>query len=1073
MGTQMMGRVVIATAALLAMGTARAQVDPNLFEGMQWRNIGPFIAGKVDSVAGVQGRPAVAYMGTDNGGVWKTENAGTTWFPVTDAVQPVRGITALAVAQSQPSVVYAGTGSIFGSHYGSGVWKSTDSGAHWQSAGLKDAGEIAWLLVDPHDPDLVLAAARGIDHHKGGARGVFRSADGGRTWELALNAQPESGATYLSWASDDPRVIFATVKQTYVAPGASPRSLLKHPGPTSLYKSTDEGLTWVRLEGRNQPKMIEESAVAVGTQSRRVYLLNSTSLYRSDDGGASWSLGTKSIYTSSKQILVDPQNADVVYTMGTCVYRSTDGGHTLLAFKGAPGGDDPNQWWIDPVDPSHIVYGGDQGASVSLDGGQTWSSWYNQKTAETYKVAADDRFPYWIYASKQDSGTFAIASRGPVGEITDLDWFPLPGWESGFVTVDPAHPDVLFTNGPLGFLQKVNRKTWSAQSVDFGVGAISAVSDTDFRRAVSAPIVFSPQNPDVLYYGTQNVWESQDVGDHWRKISPDVTAHPGKPPLPDPKGVHHGDALVSLSPSVAHAGVIWTGSNNGVAYVTEDGGKHWQDVTPPDTSIHAAVGIEASHFNPSEAYAAVEVSATGDYSPRLYRTRDFGKTWQTIVAGLPTDQPTGSFVDVVREDPHKQGLLVAGTETSVYVSVDDGDHWQSLRLNLPTTSFYDLQIHDGDLIAATYGRGIWILDDISPLEQLTAGLGDRQVELFRPRAAIRVQENINQDTPFPPEVPHGRNPPQGLVIDYYLKQPAQRVQLQILDAKGKLARSYSNAPIAPLDQPLPPTPAFWARPPRPLAATAGEHRVTWNMRYPTPSALFFDQSMGAVPEDTPFVPEGPMALPGNYTVKLIVDGVSYTQPAVLKQDPRLDDSPAAMEGMRRQLALSQQIIAVMAASDSAYEEGAGLDAKLTSPRAGASGKAAKALQKRVIDLTGTSKDATIGLSGGSYAVPPVKGATSFSRINGQASALLEMVESTSDEAPVPALYRTYADLCRDFNVTLAAWQSLHAEVVRSNPGLKLVDRAPGRCPAPDITAPRNPRPRGSASPPGSPTAPPP
>ncbi|MGH8319803.1 MAG: WD40/YVTN/BNR-like repeat-containing protein [Steroidobacteraceae bacterium] len=1043
MRAHMLGCAAAAAAALFIMGTAQAQVNPSVFQGMRWRNIGPFIAGKVDSVSGVEGRPAIAYVGTDNGGVWKTVNAGTTWFPVTDAVHVVRGITSLAVAPSQPSVVYAGTGSVFGSHYSSGVWKSTDAGAHWQSAGLKNAGEIAWLLVDPHNPDLVLAATRGIDHRKGGARGVFRSTDGGRTWTLVLNAQPQSGATYMSSASDDPRVIFATVAQTYTVPGASGLALFRHPGPTSLYKSTDEGLTWTKLEGRNQPKLIAETAVAAGTQSRRVYLLNRTGLYRSDDGGASWSLGTKTIYTSSKQLLVDPHDPNVVYTMGTCVYRSTDGGHTLVAFKGAPGGDDPNQWWIDPTDPNHIVYGGDQGASVSLDGGQTWSLWYNQKTAEIYKIGTDNRYPYWIYGSKQDSGAFAIASRGSVGEITDLDWFPLPGWETGFVAVDPAHPDIIFTNGPFGFLQKVNRKTWGAQIVDFGVGAISAVSDTDFRRAVSAPIVFSPQNPSLLYYGTQNVWESQDGGDHWRKISPDLTAHPGKPPLPNPEGVHHGDALVSLSPSTVQAGVIWTGSNNGVTYVTEDGGKHWRDITPPDTSIHAVIDIQASHFDPSEAYAAVENSASGDYSPHIYRTRDFGKSWQSIVMGLPSDQPTGSFVRVVREDHHKQGLLFAATETSVYVSFDDGNHWQSLRLNLPTTSFYDLEIHDRDLLAATYGRGIWILDDITPLEQLTAGLADQQMHLFRPQAAIRVQSNINQDTPFPPEVPHGKNPPQGVVIDYYLKQPARNVQLQIFDAKGNLVRSYSNAAITPLDQPLPPTPAFWARPLRPLPTTAGEHRVSWNMRYPTPPALFFDQSMGAVPEDTPFVPEGPMALPGDYTVKLTVDGVSYAQPVLLKQDPRLSDSPAAMEGMRRQLTLAQHVIAVMSASKNAYELGSGLDAKLTSLRAGVPNGLAKTLQKGIAKLTGTIKDASTGLSGGNYAVPAVKGATSFSRINGQASALLEMAESTSDQGPVPSLYRTYSELCRDFNATSAAWQSMQAKVARLNAGLKHADHGRG------------------------------
>jgi photosystem II stability/assembly factor-like uncharacterized protein len=753
-------------------------------------------------------------------------------------------------------------------------------------------------------------------------------------------------------------------------------------------------------------------------------------------------LATKEIYTSSKQVLVDPRDPDVVYTMGTCVYRSTDGGHTLVAFKGAPGGDDPNQWWIDPGDPNHIVYGGDQGASISLDRGQTWSSWYNQKTAEIEKITTDNQYPYWIYGSKQDSGTFAIASRGALGQITDLDWFPMPGWETGFVTVDPAHPDVIFENGPLGFLQKLNRKTWGTQSVDFGVGTISRVTDTDFRRAVSAPIVFSPQHPSVLYYGTQNVWESDDGGDHWQKISPDLTAHPGKPPLPNPQGVHHGDALVALSPSTVQSGVIWTGSNNGVLYVTQDGGKQWFDVTPPGMSIYGVIDVRASHFNPAQAYAAVRNDAIGDYSPHIYRTRDLGKSWQEVVAGLPTNEPTGSFVRVLQESDHKRGLLFAGTETSVHVSFDDGDHWQALRLNLPTTSYYDLHIHDGDLIAASYGRGLWILDDISPLEQLTAELADQKVILFRPRAATRVQSNINQDTPFPPEVPHGQNPPQGVVIDYYLKQTAQQVQLQIFDAKGNLVHSQSNAPITPLDQPLPPAPAFWARPLRPLPATAGQHRVTWDMRYPAPPALFFDQSSGAVPQDTAFVPEGPMALPGDYQVKLIVDGVSFTQPALLEQDPRLDQSPMAMDGMRRQLALAQGIVAIISASKNAYAQANGLDAKLSARRAGGSSGSVKMLHKRIAELTGTIDDASIGLSGGSYAVPPVKGTTSFSRINGQASALLGMVESTSDQAPVPSLLATYSDLCRDYKATLGAWHSLQAKL-EANAGLKRADDGVG------------------------------
>jgi photosystem II stability/assembly factor-like uncharacterized protein len=879
--------------------------------------------------------------------------------------------------------------------------------------------------VDPHDPGLLLAATRGIAHKQGGARGVFRSTDGGRTWRSVVDAGSESGATGIAWAYDNPRVIFATVAQTYRAPGAS-GSAFRNSGPTSLYKSDDEGITWSRVSGRNQPPVIGPIAVANQTHSQRVYMLTRTGLYRSDDGAKSWTLGTKTIYTSSKQVLVDPRNPDVLYTMGTAAYRSTDGGHTLVAFKGAPGGDDPNQWWIDPADPGHIIYGGDQGGSISLDGGRSWSNWYNQATAEVYKVSTDDQYPYWIYATKQDSGAIAVASRGPFGEINGFfDWFQLPGWETGFVTPDPSHPDLIFMNSDLGFLSRVDRKTWQAQIIDPGMGSISNTSDTAFRRAVSAPIVFSPNGQD-LHFGTQNVWQSRDGGIHWQNISPDLTAHPGKAPEPPPEGVHHGDALTSLSFSTAQNGVAWTGSNNGVIYLTIDGGQHWQDVTPAGLSPYSDVNVQASYFNPATSYASVDNSHAGDYTPHIYRTRDYGKSWQSIVAGLPTDEPTGSFVQVVREDPLKQGLLFAGTETSVYVSFDDGDHWQSLRLNLPTTSYRDLKIHDNDLIAGTYGRAIWILDDITPLEEMRAEIANEAAHLFAPQTAIRLHRDVNQNTPFPAEVPHALNPPQGAVIDYYLGQPAKTLQLQILDSAGNVVRSYSNAPVPPLDQPLPAVQSSWLQPRLPLPATAGAHRVTWDLRYPTPPAIRFNygDTMGAVPGGTPFTPEGPLALPGNYTVKLLVDGASYAQPLVVKEDPRVGDSPEVMDGMQKQLALAQNIVTVLAASKAAYEQGMALEAKLGEP--------AKALKASVAQLTGTFDDATIGLSGSNYAVPPVKGAINFSRTNGEASALLHLVTYLSDRAPVPSQYATYQQLCKNYNAAAIAFQALQSEVVKLN-----------------------------------------
>lgn len=1024
-----LGIVLACTIADIASGPAQAQVSPELLQGLQWRSVGPFIAGRVSAVAGVDGQPAIAYMGADDGGVWKTGNAGTTWVPLTDAVHGIRGITALAVAQSQPQTIYAGTGSIFGSAYSSGVWTSVDAGAHWQSAGLRDAGPIAALLVDPHDPQLLLAATRGVPLQQGGQRGVFRSTDGGHSWRRVLDAGADSGATGLAWAADNPRVVFATVAQTFHAPGAR-RSL--RPGPTALYKSSDEGLTWSKVDGRDQPPVIGEVAVAAHTGSQRVYMLNRSGLYRSDDGGASWSLGTRTIYTSSKQVLVDPANPDVLYTLGTAAYRSTDGGHTLVAFKGAPGGDDPNQWWIDADNPRHIVYGGDQGAVVSLDGGASWSLWYNQPTAQVYKVSTDDRYPYWIYATKQDSGAVAVASRGHFGQINGFfDWFQLPGWETGFVTPDPSDPDLIFLDGDLGYLSRLHRGTWQAQIIDPGAGSISNTSDTAYRRAVAAPIVFSTDGK-TLYYGTQNVWASSDRGTSWRKLSPDLTAHPGKAPEPPPAGVHHGDALTSLSPSTVQAGVLWTGSNNGVAYLSRDAGQHWQDVTPPGVGKFGDVNIQASHFSAGTAYASVDNSPAGDDTPHIYRTRDFGKTWQAIVTGLPTDQPTGSYVRVVREDPDRQGLLFAGTETSVYVSFDDGGHWQSLRLNLPTASYRDLKIHDHDLIAGTYGRAIWVLDDIAPLEQMSAGLAQQAVHLFHPATAVRVQANVNQDTPFPAEVPHARNPPQGAVIDYYLAQPAKTVQLQILDAGGKVVRTYSNAPVAPLDQPLPPLQSAWLQPRLPLPASAGAHRVTWDLRWPIPPAIrvSYGDMMQAVPGGTPFAPQGPLALPGNYTVKLTVDGATTTQPLVVREDPRLGDAPDVRVGMQKQLALAQDIVAVMAASKHAYEQGTALESSLAARVAGTPAKDAKALQASVTRLTGAAADAGISLSGSNYAVPPVTGPLSFSRTNGQASALLELVTYLSDRAPVAAQYATYQQVCRDFNTTVSAWQGLQPAIAK-------------------------------------------
>ncbi|HLV80146.1 MAG TPA: hypothetical protein VKT32_07665, partial [Chthonomonadaceae bacterium] len=625
-------------------------------------------------------------------------------------------------------------------------------------------------------------------------------------------------------------------------------------------------------------------------------------------------------------VYVNSQNPDVVYVVNTCLYRSTDGGATFTGFKGAPGGDDPQQMWIDPTDGNRLFLGVDQGATVSLDGGQTWSLWYNQPTDQVYHISVDNQYPYWVYATEQDSGCIATSSRGNLGEITPLDWLPHPGAEFGSILADPLNAKVSYAGG-YGGIVKVTYP--SGQWIDVSPSMDTSLS---LRQVRNQPLLFSPANPHELLAGFQCVMATTDGGRRWRKLSPDLTLKPGeKPPAPNAPAARRAgssqepleeadaeeeddaqfrgnfSAIEALSVSSVDGNVIWAGTNNGRIQVTRNHGATWEDVTPtlPDGDRADISAVDASHQDPAAAYIAVDCHGATDFKPYFYRTRDFGRTWTLIVSGLPQDQPSGSFARVIRADTHRKGLLFAGTESGVYVSFDDGDQWQPLQRNLPNTSYRDMVVKDNDLVVGTYGRGFWILDDISPLRQMTPALASEPAHLFQPAEAIRVRRNVNGDTPFPPEVPHALNPPNGAIIYYTLgARPSSDLTLDVRDAQGRLVRHLSSAPVPPLSDPPPPVPDFWVAQPAPLPAAPGLNRACWDLRYDSPPAFTHSYEINANPGQTPPSPQGPLALPGVYTISLTVDGKSYTRTLTVKNDPR---SPASERDLQEEHALQMQL----------------------------------------------------------------------------------------------------------------------------------------------------------------------
>ena len=1026
--------------AILLLLSSAALAESSMPD-MRWRMIGPFRGGRTRAVAGVAGQPNIFYIAQVNGGIWKSDDAGRTWLPIFDD-QPTQSIGALAVAPSDPNVIYAGSGE--GLHrpdlaIGNGMYKSTDAGRTWTHIGLDDAQQIGGIAVDSRNANRLFVAVMGHPYGPNTQRGVYRSTDGGAKWERVFYKDEYTGANDIEIDPSNPDIVYAAMWESVLGPTEDGNAFAGTGG--GVFKSTDGGNTWRQLKSGLPANLVQADVDVAPSNPRRLYAVVKTTepseymtgkgmgFFRSDDAGESWTR----ITDDARPVMligggdlpvpkVDPKNPDVVYSASIIAVRSTDGGKTWTSLRGAPGGDDYQNLWISPKDSNVILLASDQGAVVSVNYGRTWSSWYNQATAQLYHVGITPTFPYRVCSGQQESGSVCIASRGDTGQITFRDWRPVGTIEYGYVTPDPIDPDIVFGGGRT----EVTRFRYST-------GQVQDVTPMplrgNYRVDRTEPVIFSPADPRVMFYAANVLFKTSDRGDTWQVISPDLTReHPGNPPTvaamasKNPGAEKKRGVIYAVAPAVHDINTIWAGTDDGLVWITRDGGAHWTNITPPALTAWSKVAqIDASHFDNDTAYVAVSRFRVDDQRPYIYRTHDGGKTWQAIVTGLPL-----SAVNTVREDPIRKGLLFAGSETGVSVSFDDGDHWQSLQMNLPRTSMRDLVIHDNDIVVATHGRSFWILDDITPLRQLTPDLQQAAVHLFKPAAAIRVRRSLNTDTPLPADEPAGENPPDGAIIDYSLGSAAKDVAIEIVDSSGRVARRFSSTDkpwITPEELAKQAIPPYWVKMPQVLATTPGMHRWVWDLHYTAPTALESQYPISAVPYATPRHPLGPYAAPGNYTVRLIADGRTIEAPLTVTLDPRVTVPAAGIAQMfdaEMRLAdmLNRSSQAVLKARAMLAQLGKGKEAlrtELTTVLSGAKEPEARAAAQRPAKTT----EATPQQQPAAPAEPP----PTLEGVQGDVASLYEAIQR-ADAAPTAAQMNAINATAAKFDAIMKRWEKI-------------------------------------------------
>ena len=888
--------------------TAQATFPSGAVQGPRWRHIGPFRAGRTKSAVGVPSQPNVFYMAATNGGVWKTNDAGRTWNPIFDD-QNTGSVGAVEVAPSNPNILYVGSGEGLQRpdlSTGNGMYRSNDAGRTWAHLGLRDGQQIPRIAIDPTNPERLFVAVLGHPYGPNPERGIYRSVNGGQSFERVLFKDENTGGADVVLSPTEPNTVYAVLWEARQGPWENAAWSGANSG---LFKSTDGGATWTQLAGGLPTTADGLGRLGIGispSNPRRMYVTATagakSGLYRSDDAGATWTRTTTDTRIFGRgddfaAVTVDPRDPNTLYSMNVVAWKSTDAGVTWTAFRGAPGGDDYQRLWINPLVPTTMLLVADQGAVITVNNGETWSSWYNQGTAQFYHVTADNAWPYRVCGGQQESGSACVNSRGNDGSITYRDWRPVGASEYSYVAPDPLNPDIVYG----GTVSRFDRRTGQTQNVSPTIGRTrgAAGGGPDYFRGVrTMPILFSPINPRKLYYGTNVVWSTVNGGTTWKRLSDDLSRDTWTVPTsvgiyansPGAKPTRRG-VVYTIAPSYVDSNMVWAGTDDGLIHVTRNGGATWRNVTPPQIGAWWKVSImDASHFSATTAYAAVNTLRLDDLRPHIYRTRDGGATWTEIVTGIATDAP----INVVREDPKRRGLLYAGSETQVWFSLDDGDHWHSLRGNMPAISIRDLIIKDDDIAVGTHGRGFWILDNTTALRQWNATTANAPATLFKPAVATRVRYSMYTDTPVPPDEPRAENPPDGAMIDYYLSRDAQRVTLEILNAGGRVVRTFASS-----DPTLAPTdagnwPRYWFRPAAAPSTKAGLQRFTWDLHYAR-SSTECSLPISGTPYNTKCEPEGPWVMPGVYTARLTVDGAVQSQAFSVRMDPRVKTPAAALK----------------------------------------------------------------------------------------------------------------------------------------------------------------------------------